>query len=178
MLKIKIICDILVVLCPGDPEVGNDGIIKFKDLSDNKNEYSGKFLYDGGNIRMRAAFSEEIQAEKIIVVGGSKTKVDFMKLYLIQRGVSDNKIIRIESSSDTNGNLHAIRKILERHNKIDKLKDRKIAILTNEYHQPRTQRMGKDILESVKIMPQYINAEDYASDNSKFEEEMADRIYQ
>ena len=170
--------DIIIVLCPGEPEVLVNGKIQFQNIGDDKDSPLGESLYSGGEVRMKAAVVLENRAKKIIVVGGSAKKVDLMKIYLIQNGVNANKIIRIESDSDTNGNLNAVRKILERYNKVDKLKD-KIAILTNKYHLRRTRVMGSDILEPVGISPEYMSAEDYVLDElGSFKRERVARNYQ
>ena len=118
--------NIVIVLCPSESRTLNDEYA-FYELDKDK---------------------EEIE----------KLKVDDMKSYLEQEFTKDikrrrlekaPKVIRIESNSDTNGNLWAIKKLVEE----SALSQPRVAILTNFYHLLRAMRMAKDILPDVSLLP-------------------------
>jgi hypothetical protein len=157
---------ILVVLCPGDAIAG----YKFEDQPQNSKEYLG------GDIRMLAAAKIGIQYKLIIVVGGSKEKVCGMKIFLIDNGVNCDKIIRLESNPDTNGNLKAIRKIFDHYKSLE---NEEVTILSNDYHGNRIKRMAADILTGIKW--EFISAENFLEDRSEiihdiYSEQLKNRI--
>ena len=148
--------NIVIVLCPSESRTLNDEYA-FYELDKDKEEIE-KLIYVGGKIRMQAAVDIASRVRKFIVVGGSKPKVDDMKSYLEQEFTKDikrrrlekaPKVIRIESNSDTNGNLWAIKKLVEE----SALSQPRVAILTNFYHLLRAMRMAKDILPDVSLLP-------------------------
>ena len=122
--------DILVILCPGNPTED----CQFSEIEHNT-VYDLR-VYIGGKVRMQAAVKASKEAEWMILVGGSKKKVTCMKEYILRRLENTEKkrlekhIIRIESDSDTNGNMHAIKKALS---ELDRHEE-KLWFLTNGYH--------------------------------------------
>ena len=141
--------DIVILLCPGTPNIINENEIQFDTLEKNI-ETSYKEIYLGGSIRMQAAVDIRKKTIKYIVVGGSKHKVDVMKQYLVKENINNNDIIRIESNPDTNGNLFAVKKILKQYGKLKYIEGKKIGIMTNAYHIPRAMRMVTDIFADVE----------------------------
>lgn len=149
--------EIVIILCPSESKTLNNEY-SYSELDEDKNEKQ-QMIYLGGRIRMQAAVDIWQNVSTFIVVGGNKNKVDDMKNYLIQeiekekkRGISDQipNIIRVESESDTNGNLKAIRKILKDN---EKFKKKKVWILTNFYHLLRALRFASDIFPEKNFTP-------------------------
>ncbi len=150
---------ILVVLCPGDPTSS----LQFEDQPKNTD------LYSGGDIRMRAASKIARQYSLIFVVGGNEKKINAMKLFLMRQGINQEKILRLESNPDTNGNLNAVCKIFEYY---EGFKKYIVTILSNEYHGPRIEKMAKDILTKNEIKWEFISAESVVKEDSKIIEEI------
>lgn len=86
-------------------------------------------------------------------------------VYLEQNNVRSDDIIRIESDPDTNGNLHAVKKVLTNYKKYDicirKSRQKRVGALSNEYHRERIERFAKDILKDIEL--KFISAEDVFS---------------
>ena len=120
-----------MVLCPGRPKRDNKKVV-YDQIKDG--------LYLGGQTRMKAAVIFSKHANTVIVVGGSPRKANYMKQYLVSNGVPSSKIIRVESDSDTTGNMFALKKISE-----DYKITGNIGILTNFYHMNRSIRFAQDI---------------------------------
>lgn len=151
---------ILVVLCPGSP----NGACLFEDQPKNDN------MYLGGNIRMRSAAKIAPDCHLIIVIGGDEKKITGMEKYLIRNGISDNKIVKLESNPDTNGNLNALRKIFEKFPELNKCE---VKILSNKYHCDRVEAMAKTIFPN-EISLEFVSAED----SLKEEAEIIEKIYE
>lgn len=138
--------DVLILLCPSDPKI-IDGNYTYFDLDKDKEE--DKEIYLGGKVRMEAAAKLAKNTATIIVVGGSKSKVDGMRNYLKQE-LKNKKlpvIIRIESDPDTLGNLRAIK------NQKINFEGKSVAILTNQYHLPRTLKFAQSIFPENSFIP-------------------------
>jgi len=144
--------DIVILLCAGGPKESNFFTVLEKD---------DKYL--GGPDRMNAAIKIDPQVGKFIVVGGGMKeknegkKVNKMREYLVKKGVDKNKIIRIISEAGTLGNFRAIFRCFKENNKIQALKNKRIGILTNFYHIPRTLRFAAESLEIIKEKGEDIN---------------------
>ena len=129
----------VTVFCPSDPIIV-DGRYSYFDIgNDSKGEGN---IYVGGEVRMQAAARLCSQTKVVIVVGGSKPKVDGMRDYLLQEmqetGLNEQpKIIRVESDPDTLGNLRAIKKANF---------GGRAGLLTNSYHLVRIMRMVENVL--------------------------------
>lgn len=147
--------DYVIILCASTLKNG-----QFDDLSSD-----GSYL--GGNIRMQAVVELKDKVNKFIVVGGGIEengkdrwrKTNDMYKYLKKNGVSPQKIIRVASVKDTHGNLRAIYKCLK-----EKLNKKKLGILTNFYHIPRTLRFATDIFNDQKCTFIPIAAESVVND--------------
>lgn len=140
---------IIIVLCPSESRT-LDNKYAYYDLEKDKQEKNTQ-IYLGGDVRMQAAVQIASQTEFLIVVGGSKPKVDDMKNFLVQEfekikisNIPD--IIRIESDPDTLGNLWAIKK------SGIKLNDG-VGILTNFYHLPRSIRISNEVFPRIAFIP-------------------------
>ncbi len=121
--------------------------------------------YLGGPDRQEAAIKIALKKniKRIIVVGGGiekekekekYLKVDYMFKFLEKRGVEKEKIVKVISEADTHSNLRAIYKLLIDH-KIE-FKHKKIGIITNLYHMPRTLKFAKDTFkkcEQIEFIP-------------------------
>ncbi len=179
-MNIKEKFDLVIVLCPGLPRVISIREIMWPTLDPDK-QVDGKMLYAGGPIRMQAAVDIQENVSKYVVVGGSKEKVDAMKTFLEQQNVPSRNIIRIESEADSNGNLHAVRRILEKYEELQKLEKRNVGILTNAYHMPRVKMMANDIFKGDGINFQWLEAESiitrYKPDFYIYPEEFQARQY-
>lgn len=151
--------DVVILFCPGIPVLTSSGKIHFQVIEENKSS-PGTTLYLGGPTRMKAAVElcRQKRVKTFFVVGGSFEKVDLMKTYLEHNNILSDDIIRIESNSDTNGNLHAIKKALKNYKKYAKFKEKSIGALSNAYHMKRIMRFAKDILKGIKLHS--ISAED------------------
>ncbi len=155
--------DILIVLCPGEPTDS----CQFLEIEYNK-IYDSK-VYIGGEVRMKSAVKLSKNTNWIILVGGSEKKVSCMKKYILERvdfiekKRLKNRIIRIESDPDTNGNMHAIRKAL---GESKKYKD-KLWFLTNSYHVKRTKLFAKEILDFDFDENRFLEAEDLVNENKE-----------
>ncbi|MCK4524820.1 MAG: YdcF family protein [Candidatus Andersenbacteria bacterium] len=147
--------DILIVLCPGNPtekcqfpEIEHDAI------------YDSR-VYIGGEVRMQAAVKASKEAEWIILVGGSQKKVTCMKEYILMRLENIEKkrlkkrIIRIESSPDTNGNMHAVKMALSKLNRYTE----RLWFLTNSYHIARTKLFAGEIFNFKFDKDRFLEAE-------------------
>jgi hypothetical protein len=140
---------VVILLCPSEPKIINDKY-SYYDLEKDKKEESQ--IYLGGDIRMQAVVQIAPKVDWFIAVGGSKSKVDGMKNYLLQefkrRKIKDRfpKIIRIESNPDTLGNMMAISKSRLRVSE-------NFAILTNFYHMPRALKISRLIFPKINFNP-------------------------
>ena len=149
--------DYVIILCPSELRISTNSKNEyFDELSEDKKRLNS--LYLGGQVRMEAAVDIVQFVQNFIVVGGSEIKVTGMRDYLLrelQKETKENeitpKIIRIESEPDTNGNLWAIKRWIKNY-KI-KFLGKRIGILTNFYHLPRTIRLSKDILPEYYFIP-------------------------
>lgn len=144
----KIIYRIVIVLCPSEPKIINEKYV-YHDLE--KDRLEDQRIYLGGDIRMQAAVQLAEQVKYFIVVGGSKSKVDGMKNFLIQEFKKEKNtnipdIIRIESDPDTLGNMRAIKKS-------DAKLTGNVGILTNFYHLPRSLRISKEVFPNLTFTP-------------------------
>ncbi len=138
----------ITVFCPSDPIIVN-GRNSYYEIGDDVR--GGGKIYVGGEVRMQAAVKLCAQTENIIVVGGSKPRVDGMRDYLLQEMQEAElkeqpKIIRVESDPDTLGNLRAIRKANFRFGG-------KAGLLTNSYHFLRIMRMVEALLPRRRFQP-------------------------
>lgn len=136
----------VVVFCPSDPLVTSSKISYFEMDVDRK---SGEKIYLGGEVRMRAAVAATQMTERVVVVGGSKIKVDGMRDYLIQemgeKEIENHpEIIRVESAPDTLGNLRAVSKMRVN-------LGRRIGLLSNSYHFPRILTMAEEVMPTKKF---------------------------
>ena len=147
--------DILIVLCPGNPtEKCQFPEIEHDVIHDSR-------VYIGGEVRMQAAVKASKETEWIILVGGSQEKVTCMKEYILMRLENiekkrlEKRIIRIESSPDTNGNMHAVKMALS---KLNRYKER-LWFLTNSYHIIRTRLFADEIFDFKFNKGQFLKAE-------------------
>ncbi|MEK6881208.1 MAG: ElyC/SanA/YdcF family protein, partial [Nanoarchaeota archaeon] len=86
-------------------------------------------MYFGGKVRMEAAI--KYNADKYILVAGTwqpKQMID-MKMYLMESGIAEDKIVELPSLHCTLHNMIALSEYLGNED---------ITILTNAYHNPRT----------------------------------------
>ena len=156
--------NIIIVLCPEKKFNG-----KFPEFK------NGKYL--GGQTRMDAAVMvcQKNKKAKIILVGGynkdngeennfykeSKKTMD-MKEYLISKGIDEKQIFIVNSLPCTKHNLIAI--FNKYRNDLIRSKSSSIAIITNEYHLPRTLRLwkiltGRKEFKGITKFPKPIAAE-------------------
>lgn len=148
--------DIIIVLCPEKKDP--DG--KFPDFKDG--------MYLGGQVRMDAAkkIYENNENAEFIVVGGynskskrsewekvdASQKVDDMKSFL-KKDCLGIKIIPIKSLPCTKHNLVAIFNTWKNsEEKLKRLKDKKIGLLTNFYHLPRALRFWGELTNTEEFM--------------------------
>jgi len=104
--------------------------------------YNG--VAQGGKIRLDAGIKmfQDKKTKNIIVVGGKVSgsedeKTDVMADYLIENNIPSDKIIKIPSATNTQGNAAAVKKYM-----IDsKIKNQKIGLLTSFYHLPRAMKI-------------------------------------
>jgi uncharacterized SAM-binding protein YcdF (DUF218 family) len=127
--------DFVIVLCPSALNKNNS----FEEIS-----ASG--LYLGGAVRMQSVvdFEKSDTTPKLIVVGGwtkedEWKKINDMRNFLVENGISSKKIIRVISDPDTLGNMRAIYKTLK-----DDLQGKRVGVLTNFYHLPRAMYFAND----------------------------------
>jgi len=137
--------DIVIILCAS--ALNKDGGF---------DEFALDGSYLGGQTRMDAAVDFAPRVKNYIVVGGSKKKINDMKVYLEQKFKKFRiehapKIIRIKSDPDTNGNLWAVKLALRDVKKIDKLSNNDVGIMTNFYHLPRAMRFAADIFNNINV---------------------------
>jgi len=136
--------DVVAILCPGDLKIEDDRVVLEEE------ERAG---YLGSRIRLDAAAIVFAQTKKLVLVGGSESRVRAMHAYLCVGGASGETTM-IVSAAETSGNLHALRCLIDSHLLGA---PRSLGILTNAYHQHRVMLMASDILDSretgVKIVP-------------------------
>lgn len=139
--------DVVIVLCPSEPVVSVDGKYSYTDVD--KDKQNGDTIYLGGDVRMKAAVKLSQSAGVIILVGGSKAKVDGMMLYLKQELGEEPMpaMIRLESDPDTLGNFRAIKG-----QGID-FEGKSVAVLTNDYHLPRAMAVAQYVYPGSKFTP-------------------------
>ncbi len=144
--------DTLVILCPGLPSSKENGRIVWDAVSGD--------LYLGGMVRMNAAkrFIEQHQPAHIILAA-ARQKSYGVYSFLTDDGdaLRRGTYYLLSSDNDTNGNLHAVQQVLA--NELSDLKIRKLGLLTNLYHLPRSLRFARDIMPEYELVP--IPAEDY-----------------
>lgn len=100
-------------------------------------------LAHGGKMRLEAAIKmfKDKTTDNIIVVGGKVNgsqdeKTDIMADYLIEKNIPKDKVIKLPSATNTQGNAAAVKKYM-----IDnRIKDQKIGLLTSFYHLPRAMK--------------------------------------
>ncbi len=169
--------EVIAVLCAGNPQIkkvnGNDEV----DLGLN----TDKSGYLGGAVRFNAAVKLCDQAKTLILVGGSIEKVKAMRQYLVSRGCDASKLILVESDPDTNGNVHAIRKLINsQEGPFGGVWPERLGILTNFYHQHRAMRFAADILNpKVTLVPLVAEAftdADYWNEKEEFYKRMTCEI--
>jgi len=112
----------------------------------------------GGKMRLDAAIKmfKDKTTDNIIVVGGKvygsqDEKTDIMANYLIENNIPKDKVIKIPSATNTQGNAAAVKSYLDKKNKLllnknkllfnNKLGDKKIGLLTSFYHLPRAMKI-------------------------------------
>ena len=97
----------------------------------------------GGKMRLDAAikmFKDKI-VDNIIVVGGKVNdsddeKTEVMADYLIEKNIPKDKVIKIPSATNTQGNAAAVKKYMFD----SRIKGQKIGLLTSFYHLPRAMK--------------------------------------
>lgn len=142
--------DFVILLCASKSR--DDRFDEFPINKDGLKEYLG------GQIRMEAAIDFALHVKTYIIIGGKDDddKVNSMKKYLEKKFQEylikpTPKIIRIQSDTDTTGNLWALRFIFHNAGKVNLLKMGKVGILTNFYHLPRVIRFATDIFKDLEI---------------------------
>lgn len=167
--------NVLIVLCGGKPHMSAAGL---PDLGkETEIDKQGNLLYVGGRLRLDAAvlLSEKDMFDHIVVVGGSVTKVQAMRRYMLASGCK-KKVAMLVSDADTTGNLWAIRIAIEKrigifHNGTCPT----LHILTSAFHQHRALRFAADILPTYRIVP--LVAEAFIGSASEQQEIMTDPQY-
>lgn len=133
----------IILPCPGDPHF-HDKEISLSDLDNG--------LYLGAEDRMRAAVLKAKSAEKVVLIGGSQSKVVSMFLYFKQKMCEFNhdktELICLVSKPDSTGNLSAFRKYFEQKNNGKNIRDFNIAIISNQYHLERLTLIWNSIFET------------------------------
>ncbi|MDD2758389.1 MAG: hypothetical protein PHD72_03410 [Patescibacteria group bacterium] len=145
----------LIVPCAGDPRFEGDKII-FSDLENDKIEPNTK-LYLGAEDRMKAAILMAKDAERVVLVGGSQSKVTAMYIYFKKEmdrpqnsDISNLELICLVSKPDSTGNLSAFKKYLTNNKQSSKRFN--IAIISNGYHLPRLKLMWESLFEMKHSM--------------------------
>jgi len=110
--------DILVILCGGN-------YIDPKEYQD----YGVDGVYIGAKTRMNAGLKYANNAEKIILIGGSKPKVNAMQQYFETYA---DKVVAIVSGSSTYGNIYALDRYIVDNISVDQCVN--MGILSNAYH--------------------------------------------
>ena len=152
--------DYLIVPCPGDPSFKEDKV-EFFDIEDK--------LYLGAEDRMKAATMIARDAEKVILVGGSQSKVVAMFIYFKKEmkkfGFEDNdQLICLVSKPGSTGNLSAFKKYYNRGGN----KEDTVAIISNYYHLPRLKLIWKSLFpEKIILEENYISAEEILGEGTK-----------
>ncbi len=150
--------DYLIVPCPGNPSF-DECEVTLSDLVKSKNK-SDPDLYLGAKDRMRAAILVAENTNKVILVGGSESKVTAMYLYFtkeMNKRMEKNtmpKLICLISKPDSTGNLAAVKIFLEKEGIISG----KFAIISNDYHLPRL-KLISNALFSASFNLEMISAE-------------------
>lgn len=158
--------DLVIVLCPSKRDK------TFSEFKEN--------MYLGGQTRMDAAVKlyENNHKAQFILVGGYKKreeesdKVDGMQQFLKEKcGQSINTLLR-PSLPCTRHNLIAIFNVWKKHKVFfDKLKSKKIGVLTNFYHLPRALRFWSELVNQGDFIgipnPFPISAESITGDSGE-----------
>lgn len=141
----------LIVPCPGSPTFDGDEV-KLQDLENDKVEKGFK-LYLGAEDRMKAAVIKAQDAEKIILVGGSQSKVTAMFIYFNQKmyecsyKYKAENLICLVSRPDSTGNFAAIKKYFKQ----EGINNPSIAIISNNYHLKRLELIWKSLFPDLKL---------------------------
>ncbi|MDD4412901.1 MAG: hypothetical protein PHR00_04645 [Patescibacteria group bacterium] len=167
----------LIVPCPGNPMFVGDKV-EFSNLESDKHNSELK-LFLGAEDRMRAAIIKSRDAEKIVLVGGSESKVLAMYIYFkqqIKKEENKKEIICLVSTPDSTGNFSAFRKYLKK-NQIDVVCT-KLAIISNEYHLPRLKLIWDSLFDKNFIVDWFSEVEILKIGLAKdiYEKELANRI--
>lgn len=164
--------DYIIVLCP---EVNPEDKGKFTNFKHG--------LYLGGGIRMEAAYKLYQKNKKVILilvadynkdnVSGDDTyklsyRTDSMRAYLLNCGVPNKNLRIVNSLPCTRHNLVAVF-----NNFSDAFKNKKIGLLTNSYHLPRSLSFWIELKKyqkyyNVPSLPDPIFAEDIIDNNIRY----------
>jgi|GEM_PF-4398515 hypothetical protein len=174
--------DYIIVLCP---EVNPEDKGVFEDFKHG--------LYLGGKVRMEAAVKLYKEHKKVILIlvadyneekkGKSNyykesQRTDDMQKYLFREGVAKESMVVVNSLPCTRHNLVAVFNMFE-----DKFKGKNVALLTNQYHFPRSLLFWLDLkkvdrYKNISSRPQLVSAEDIINDKAQHKEKKmyADRL--
>lgn len=164
--------DYIVVLCP---EINLEDKGKFTNFKHG--------LYLGGGIRMEAAYKLYQNNKKTILIlvadfnkddgfsiDGYKlsNRTDSMKAYLLNCGIPEKNLRIVNSLPCTRHNLIALF-----NNFSDSFKNKKIGLLTNSYHLPRSLSFWTELKKYKKYynipnLPDAISAEDIIYNNIRY----------
>jgi DUF218 domain len=150
--------ELVAVLCPGNPRFENERVVLEQDDANG---------YLGGRVRLQAAVEVFPRTRLMILLGGSEGKVRAMRSYLMEHlpALAESRMMLVESSPDTLGNLRALAKVMESRS------ERRVGVLTNFYHIPRAMRLASDIISNPRISIVPLVAEAMVSDTGPFNEE-------
>lgn len=143
---------ILVVLCGGKPSVSS-GVV---DVGDETESKDGVLFYVGGTLRLDAAVALSHSYQRVLVVGGSRDKVDAMRRYMTDNGCPAGKICALVTDPETTGNLWAIHEAIKMRMCVFSawVDGSPLHVITNAYHQLRTLRFAADILgDKAHVVP-------------------------
>jgi hypothetical protein len=160
--------DFILILCP---EINPEDKGKFSDFKHG--------LYLGGEIRMAAAYELYKQNKKVILTIVADyypdnenlshwSRADEMKSYLLHRGVPEKNIKIINSLPCTRHNLVAVFNSWS-----EIFKNKKVALLTNSYHLPRSLVFWLELkkikkYQNIPSFPILISAENVVNNKVRY----------